>query len=110
MTWRRRRRRKDDLDRELRDHLEFEAQERQQEGLSPEEAHFAARRLFGNATVVKEEVREMWGWMWLDRLWKDLRYGGRGLYKTPVFTIVAGLSLALGIGAAVTVFSVIDAV
>jgi predicted permease len=106
----RRNEREEDLERELRDHLEIEARERQEEGLSSEEAHFAARRLFGNTTLVKEEVREIWGWMWLDRLWQDLRYGGRGLYKSPVFTLVSVLSLALGIGATVTVFSVFEAV
>ncbi|MBI1897221.1 MAG: hypothetical protein HYS04_11975, partial [Acidobacteria bacterium] len=110
MTWWRRKEREDDLDRELRDHLEIEAHERQEEGFSPEEARLVARRLFGNATLVKEEVREMWGWMWLDRLWMDLRYGGRGLCRSPVFTLVAVLSLALGIGATVTVFSGFEAV
>jgi hypothetical protein len=110
MTWWRRKEREEDLERELRDHLEIEARERQKEGFSSEEAHLAARRLFGNTTLVKEEVREMWGWMWLERLWQDLRYGGRGLYKSPVFTLVSVLSLAIGIGATVTVFSVFEAV
>lgn len=110
MTWWRRRRRDDDLDRELSDHLEFEARERQEGGLSPEEAQVAAKRLFGNTALVKEQVRDMWGWIWLDRLWSDLRYAGRGLHRTPMFTLVAVLSLALGIGATVTLFSVFEAV
>lgn len=69
MNWWRRNEREEDLERELRGHLELEARERQEEGLSPDEAHLAARRLFGNTALVKEDVREMWGWMWLERLW-----------------------------------------
>ncbi len=110
MTWWRRRKREDDLDREIRDHLEMETIERLQAGASRDDADSAARRLFGNTTLVKEDVRETWGRMWLDRFWQDLRYGARGLYKSPVFTVVAMLSLAIGIGATVTVFSVFDAV
>lgn len=110
MTWWRRRKREDDLDREIRDHLEMEAIELLQSGESRDDADRAARRLFGNTTLVKEDVRETWGRMWLDRFWQDLRYGVRGLYKSPVFTAVAMLSLAIGIGATVTVFSVFDAV
>jgi len=79
-------------------------------GESRDDADRAARRLFGNTTLVKEDVRETWGRMWLDRFWQDLRYGARGLYKSPVFTVVAMLSLAIGIAATVTVFSVFDAV
>jgi hypothetical protein len=110
MSWWRRKEREEDLQRELHDHLEIEASEQQEEGLSSEEARSAARRLFGNTTLVAEEVREMWGMMWLGRLWQDLRYGGRGLFRSPVFTLVSVLSLALGIGATVTIFSVFEAV
>ena len=61
MAWRRERRERD-LERELRSDLELEAEEQREKGLLPEEAHYAARRTFGNETLVKEEVREMWGW------------------------------------------------
>ncbi len=110
MTWWRRKKREEDLEREIADHLEMEAMERQQLGASPDEARSAARRLFGNSTLVKEEVRRAWGWMWLDRFWQDVRYGARGLYKSPMFTLVSMSSLAIGIGATVTASGVFEAV
>jgi predicted permease len=79
-------------------------------GMSPEEARHAAVRKFGNLTLAKEDAREVWGWMWLEHFWRDLRYGGRGLRKSPVFTLVSVLSLAVGIGATATVFSMFEAV
>ncbi len=64
MFWHRRKQREQDLERELRADLELEAAEQQERGLSAEEARDAARRALGNAMLVKEEVREMWGWMY----------------------------------------------
>src|SRR5262245_13127643 len=94
------RRREEHLDRELRSHLELE---------SEEQGEAAARRAFGNLTLVKEDVRAAWGYTWLERLGTDLRYMLRTLRKSPGFAAVAILSLTIGIGATTAVFSVVDA-
>ncbi len=106
----RRARREAELDRELLDGLDLEAEEQQAAGLSSEEARYAARRAFGNAARIKEEVRMTWGFRWLETLLQDLTYGARQLRRNPGFAAAVVLSLALGIGANTAIFSLIDAV
>lgn len=105
-----RRERIEDLEAEMRLHRELRAAQLRREGIATGEAECAAARRLGNTTLIKEACQDMWGWIWLDDAIKDLRFTARTLRHNALFTAVAVLTLALGIGANTAIFSVINAV
>ena len=103
-----RRRKEDDLRNELQFHLEEEAAERQADGMNAEEARHAAHRDVGNVTLVQEETRAVWTWTFLEQFAQDCRYGLRTMAGNKTFSLLAILSLALGIGANTAIYSFMD--
>lgn len=107
MHWWQIRKRDADLERELCSDLELEEEEQRESGLPPEEARHAARRALGNATLIREQAHEAWGWATLEHLGQDIRYAVRQLLRSPRFSVVTVLTLALGIGATTAIFTLV---
>ena len=110
MKWWQIKKRDADLERELRSDLELEEEEQREGGISEDEARHAALRAFGNPTLIREQTRAIWSWNWLESLARDLLLSLRTLRRTPGFTVIAILVMALGIGANVALFTVVRGV
>jgi putative ABC transport system permease protein len=106
----RRKRRLDDFSAEIQSHLELEVERLKEQGLGEADARAAAHRAFGNITKARERFYESGRWLWLDHFWRDLRFAVRSLARTPGFTSIALVVIAVGIGVNTAVFSVADAI
>src|SRR5215469_10852651 len=99
-----------DLQEELRTHMEMRAEDNMAEGMSEEEARLDARRKLGNPAVLTENMREQDTLQWLETVWQDVRYGLRQMRKNPGFSVMAVLIVTIGVGASTTLFSITDTV
>jgi predicted permease len=106
----RRRRLNEDLDEEIQSHLEMQIEDNVKRGMTLEEATYAARRSFGGVDQIKETYRDRRGWPVIETTLQDVRFAMRVLRRSPVYTVVMILTLAIGIGANVAIFSLVDAV
>jgi predicted permease len=97
-----------ELDEELQSHLERDIARRVAEGVDPHEARLAARRQFGNPTLLAEEARESWRVGWLERLGQDVRYALRGFARAPGFVATVVLTIGLGLGLLTAAFTIFD--
>jgi predicted permease len=107
-NWFRRRDRAREIHEEVESHLAMRAELNRAGGMAPEEARTGARRQFGNAALIEEDVRRVRSFPWIESLAQDARYALRGFARSPVFTATAVLTIALGIGASTAVFSLVD--
>ena len=91
-------------------HLERQIAENIAAGMAPDEARYAALRTFGNPALLREQTRATWSWNWLESILRDLRYGIRTLRRTPGFSLIAITVMALCIGAATSLFTIVRSV
>src|SRR5579859_4133929 len=96
-----------DVERELQSDLQLEEEEQREHGIAPEEARYAALRAFGNPSAISEQTREVWSWDRLETLLRDLRISIRTLERQPGFSAVAMLVIAVGMGATISLFTVV---
>jgi predicted permease len=103
-----RRRRYEALSFSIQEHIQQKTEDLMADGMPRRKAEQAARRAFGNATLMEERSREIWQFRWIESLWADLRFALHQLYKSPGYTLTAVMTLAIGIGANSAIFTVID--
>ncbi len=108
--WRRKRAALRFLEEDIRQHIAEEVQDNIARGMSPADARRTAMRRFGNVALTKEDTRAVWAQVWLEQAIRDVRFAFRTLVKKPLFVVVAAATIALGIGAATVVFSIVDSV
>jgi predicted permease len=107
MKWWQIRKRDADVERELQSDLQLEEEEQREHGIAPDEARYAALRAFGNPSVISEQTREVWSWNKLETLLRDLKITIRTLARQPGFSAVAVLVVAVGMGATISLFTVV---
>jgi predicted permease len=110
MWWWQIRKRNADVERELRSDLDLEEEEQRERGVSAEEARHAALRAFGNPALISEQTRAVWSWAALENLLRDVRISIRTLFRSPGFSLLAILVMALCIGATTSLFTVVRSV